>query len=277
MLKIDHFASLFRAADKKKISIPTIDVSRVLLVTDVDTEKSMNVWEDWQSFFSRDVDVDVLDGDKSKDLASIVQKVEESQCDLILSYRCLHTENWRYPYAIGSYIEVLTQLTSIPLLLLPHIEEEAIKYEPPSSVVLISDDLTQEEELLGYACAFCHKEGTITLVDLEHTAYLERILSIVGKIPQIDTDMAQEKIQEQLLKESLEWVQRSQDIISLRSSLTLHHTQISQSRMSDCIDIVEQSGAQMLVLNTKDADQLAIHGQIYPFMVQFRNIPLLLR
>ncbi len=40
--------------------------------------------------------------------------------------------------------------------------------------------------------------------------------------------------------------------------------------------LVTDHGADLLVLNTKDDDQLAIHGLAYPLMVELRQVPMLL-
>ena len=40
--------------------------------------------------------------------------------------------------------------------------------------------------------------------------------------------------------------------------------------------IVEEKDADLLVMNTKDQDQLAMHGLAYPLAIEVRTIPLLL-
>ena len=42
------------------------------------------------------------------------------------------------------------------------------------------------------------------------------------------------------------------------------------------IDIVKEHQVDLLVLNTKDEDQLAMHGLAYPLAVDLRQIPLLM-
>ena len=93
MLKLDHFASVFRAADKDIISIPKYPLSKVLLVTDVSYEKSLEIWKRWEPLFFQSIEVTILHGEESKDISLITQKVDASQCDLIVSYRCLHSDN----------------------------------------------------------------------------------------------------------------------------------------------------------------------------------------
>ena len=40
--------------------------------------------------------------------------------------------------------------------------------------------------------------------------------------------------------------------------------------------LVEDTGANLLVLNTRDEDQLAMHGLAHPLAVGLRRIPLLM-
>ncbi|MBT6695302.1 MAG: hypothetical protein HOB12_06590, partial [Gemmatimonadales bacterium] len=40
--------------------------------------------------------------------------------------------------------------------------------------------------------------------------------------------------------------------------------------------LVSEHEADLLVMNTKDDDQLAMHGLAYPLAIQVRSIPLLL-
>jgi hypothetical protein len=40
--------------------------------------------------------------------------------------------------------------------------------------------------------------------------------------------------------------------------------------------MVEENEADLLVMHTKDDDQLAMHGLAYPLAIEVRSIPLLL-
>ena len=46
--------------------------------------------------------------------------------------------------------------------------------------------------------------------------------------------------------------------------------------LSEYRTIVEENDADLLVMNTKDDDQLAMHGLAYPLAIEVRSIPLLL-
>ena len=46
--------------------------------------------------------------------------------------------------------------------------------------------------------------------------------------------------------------------------------------VSDCQQLLEEHGVDMVVMNTKDDEQLAMHGLAYPLAIELRETPLLL-
>ncbi len=47
-------------------------------------------------------------------------------------------------------------------------------------------------------------------------------------------------------------------------------------RIQEYRRLIEDHHVDMLVLNTLDGDQLAMHGQAYPLAVELRAVPLLM-
>ncbi len=47
-------------------------------------------------------------------------------------------------------------------------------------------------------------------------------------------------------------------------------------RIEEYRRLVEDQRVDLLVLNTLDGDQLAMHGQAYPLAVELRAVPLLM-
>jgi hypothetical protein len=47
-------------------------------------------------------------------------------------------------------------------------------------------------------------------------------------------------------------------------------------RLRTYVELVESHTVSLLVLNTKDEDQHAMHGLAYPLAVELRQIPLLM-
>ena len=279
MLKLDHFASLFRAADKDRIIIPDVSIHRILLVTDMNHEESLQLWDRWKGLFEPSVDIRIFDAEISQRLPSLIEAMKPVECDLVITYRCLHSDAWQYPYAIGSYVEVLTQIMPFPVLLMPHPQQHTDTYTKPKHLLLFSSELTNESELVGFANAFVtSKDQSLTMVQMDDQATYDRIFEIISKIPQIDTDDAQYYIQERRSLEMKDWVMRCIDALEKKGNAPhLSYMDIHDPSMKKCASLIEEHQADLLIINTKDDEQLAIHGLAYPIMVQFRNIPLLLR
>ena len=47
-------------------------------------------------------------------------------------------------------------------------------------------------------------------------------------------------------------------------------------RVSEYRALAERNGAELMVMHTKDEDQLAMHGLAYPLAVELRHLPLLM-
>ena len=47
-------------------------------------------------------------------------------------------------------------------------------------------------------------------------------------------------------------------------------------RLSEYRRLIEAHAVDLLIMNTKDDDQLAMHGMVYPLTVCLRDIPLLM-
>ena len=48
------------------------------------------------------------------------------------------------------------------------------------------------------------------------------------------------------------------------------------TRIQEYRDLIRSHKVDLLVMNTKDKDQLAMHGMAYPLAVELRELPLLL-
>ena len=58
--------------------------------------------------------------------------------------------------------------------------------------------------------------------------------------------------------------------VDIKSIVTLGH------RLKEYRTLIEQHEVDLLVFDTKDEDQLAMHGLSYPLAVELRQIPLLM-
>ncbi len=286
MSKLDEFESAFKSASKAVYSFARVKVAKVLVVTDLTIEQSQVFAEDVKDF------LDVL-GDRSaiewhthhvspeEDVGDLLREVENERPDLICCYRNLHGRARSFPFSLGSLVDVLTQATSTPVLLLPAPTKEG-RLDPSSrrttKVMVLTDLLTGCDRLINYGVHFADADGTLVLAHLEDDTVFERYIETIGKIPAIDTELARDRIRVQLLKEPSDYIESARAEINreLDCELTIVKEVTMGHRVADCKALIESHDIALVVMITKDDDQLAMHGLAYPLAVELRSVPLLM-
>ena len=80
-----------------------------------------------------------------------------------------------------------------------------------------------------------------------------------------------------MLKEPIDFIQSCRDKLGqYRTSLHVEEIVVMGHRLDTYRKLVETHQVDLLVINTKDEDQLAMHGLAYPLAVELREIPLLM-
>jgi len=112
---------------------------------------------------------------------------------------------------------------------------------------------------------------------IEDEAAFERTMTAVSKIPSIDTDTARQAIAAQLLKEPADFIASCRKgLAAAGKALDVTEIVAFGHRLKTYRTHIDQHHADLLVMNTKDEDQLAMHGLAYPLAVELRHIPLLM-
>jgi hypothetical protein len=141
----------------------------------------------------------------------------------------------------------------------------------------ISDHLTDDHRLVNHALRFTENGGTLWLTHVEDKATLGRYMEVISKIPTIETDDAREALREQLLKEPQDYIAGCVEVVRAAGThVTVEGLVLFGSRLAEYKRLIEQHTVDLLVLNTKDQDQLAMHGIAYALAVELRQIPLLM-
>lgn len=259
-----------------------VEVASILVVTDLEAYEASLFMDRVRAFLT------VLDGEavtwtvaNGEDFASVrdlLDLVEQRRPDLICTYRNLRTEAWRWPFTLGDDLEVLTQATTTPVLVLPHprAAEDGIP-AGTGRVMAITDHLTGEHRLVNYAARCTAPGGTLTLTHVEDDVHFARVIDVISKIPEIDTDLARTEIRRRLLKEPHDYIGSCAEVLAaagmdttVAEIVTLGH------RLSTYTQLVEEHNVDLLVMHTKDEDQLAMHGLAYPLAVELRATPMLM-
>lgn len=285
MTKVDQFESMFRAASREVFRQERVEIGSVLVITDRDGPGAKAFGDRVRGFLTV---VGAGEGAKWRDVAGtefrtageLLELVESAGADLICTYRNLHSGAWRWPYSLGTHLDLLTQHTKVPVLVLPHPEANRSAghaFEDTKTVMAITNHLSGDRRLVNWAIRFTETDGTLWLTHVEDETTFERYLDAISKIPTIDTDEARAALSEQLLKAPREYIASCREVlraeglpVSIEKLVSFGH------HLSDYRRLIEEHKVDLLVVNTKDEDQLAMHGIAYALAVELRQIPILM-
>jgi hypothetical protein len=283
MTKLDVFESVFKSADKPVYAYERIEFERVLVVTDLSDAEAAPLLDSLRRFLSVLGDAaswQHLPGEDFASVGQLLEQVEAARPDLVVTYRHLHSQAWRWPHGLGEYLDVLSQATDVPVLVLPHPgAERALPHAVANTdrVMAITDHLTSDARLIDYALRFTAPSGSCWLTHIESQREFDHFQAAVEKIPEIDTDDARQLIEAQLLKAPRDYIRSCRAVIEAEGlSVQLEAIVAMGDRVEEYRHLVEDHGVDLLVLETLDGDQLAMHGQAYPLAVELRGIPLLM-
>jgi nucleotide-binding universal stress UspA family protein len=285
MSRIDQFESVFRAAGRTVYRYDPMVLERVLVVTDLDAAGAAGVGGQARQFLDQHGLVDEphwrnVAGVEFSTVKDLLDLVAAETPDLICTYRHLHSQAWHWPYSLGEHLDVLAQATPIPVLVLPHpkagrIAEHAM--QDTGVVMAMTDHLTGDHRLVSYAADMVDRGRRLLITHVEDGQTFDRYMDIIAKLPRINTDEAREDIQRQLLEEPRDYIESCrQGLAEHRPDLTVEAIVEVGHNLAEYSRLVEHHEVDLLVLNTKDADQLAMHGLAYPVVMELRQIPLLL-
>ncbi len=281
MTDIDQFESVFRSADKAVFVYQPFEVGSMLVVTDLPDDDAARFADTVRGFLGvlTGTAVTVTAGGEFETIRDLLRVVEAAQPDLVCTYRHLHTTQWQDPFTMGEYVEVLTQATTHPILVLPHprAEQAAHALQNTDMVMAITDHLTGDHALVNRAARFTAPGGRLILAHIEDESTFERYLGVISRIPELDTRIARETIRQQLLKEPADYIESCRrGLAEAGVNLEVEPVVEIGRRLLEYRRLVEQREVDLLILHTKDDDQLAMHGLAYPLCVELREIPLLL-
>ncbi len=283
MTQIDQFESAFKSASKTLYEHATVQIDSVLVVTDRPRAEADAYAERVRSFLpilGENLAWRTVADREYVNAEELLPIVEQAAPDLVVTYRNLLTTSWRFPHSLGSCVNVLTQVGKAPVLLLPHPlagRELDHALENTDRVMCVAGHLTGDHRLVNYGARFTDPGGALYLAHVEDDTVFERYMDTISKIPEIETSVARETIAVQLLKEPRDYIESCRAVLreagvdlAVEDVVTLGHRVATYRRF------VEKYELDLLVLHTKDEDQLAMHGLAYPLAVEMRQIPLLL-
>lgn len=283
MSNIDQFESIFKSSIKEKFSYNQPEFKDILIVTDLqdqEVDDFSNKIKDFLSFLDADgLNYTVITGNMFSSTEELLEVVDQNNPDLICTYRNLHSNAWKFPHSLGEYIDVLLQKNSVAVLLVPH-PKAGYAYEHAfdgmENVMAITDHLAKDHHLVNFAAKFTKENGVLHLAHIEDQVYFDRVIDAISKIPEIDTDSAEELIKEKLLEDARDYVKSCREELTKHHQIKIHSIVKFAHFLSHYRNQIEKEKINLLVINTKDDDQLAMHGVAYPLAVELRQISLLM-
>ncbi len=285
MTNVDQFESMFRSASRDVFRPEPVNVESVLVVTDCDEENAKLFGDRIRNFLKvviagEKVRWRNVHGSEFATAGELLALVESATPDVICTYRNLHSGAWKWPYSLGTHVDLLTQHTDVPVMLLPHPKAEQSakqRFENTDKVMAITGRMTGDDRLVNHAVRFTEAGGTLWLTHVEDEATFRRYMGVISKIPTIDTDEAREAVREQLLKEPQDYIDGCVEVLQKAgTNVKVEDVVVFGHHLTEYKRLIEQHEVDLLVLNTKDKDQLAMHGIAYALAVELRQIPLLM-
>lgn len=285
MSRIDQFESVFKAASRTSFEHRPQNLNKVLLVSDL-TEKDAWLYAAGIKRFLASIDPNEeiewssAAEDRGREIGDLLEVVEQERPDLICTYRSLYSEGWRWPFSLGEHLDVLTQATTTPVMVMPRPDSEYWQQETldTRSVIAMTDHLDGDEALVRWSVSCTAPGGVLRLVHVEDDKIFRRYVDeVIGKIPEFDTDRARDLIARQLLKDPGEYIETvSAGLAEAGVDVRIEKLVEFGSRLDRVKEWVQESDADLLVVETKDDDQMAMHGLTYPIAVELRSVPLLM-
>lgn len=161
MTQIDQFESVFKAASRTLYQHQPVCLRKVLVISDLNPEGTEALTERLRTFLAaldkrQRMSWQSTSAEAYDSVGDMLDQVARAEPDLICTYRNLKTNAWRWPYTLGDHLEVLTQVSPTPILVVPRPEHEAHAraLRATQTVMAITDHLTGDDRLVNHAVSF---------------------------------------------------------------------------------------------------------------------------
>ena len=279
---IDEFESIFRRSERELFQYVDIPIESIAVVSDSDsavTDSTIEMVKKFVPRFQDSISWRCITGDQYRTVAELREKLDEQQTDLIITRRHLHEESFVPQHSLGVYLDVLTQTTSIPVFVLPgsSVNPASVADNICDRVMIVADHISGDNRLINYGARMCREGGTMWLCHVEDNVVFERYMQAIERIPEIDSDDARILIENQLIKDAQEFIDGcSQTIQDEGPNITVNSHVGRGHHLRDYQKLISDNDVDLLVLNTKDDDQLAMHGRAYSLSVELTDVSMLL-
>lgn len=283
-MKLDDFDAVFRSAVKDRFTLTAPSIGSVLLLTDMLPSEAATLETVVKRLLGKaavrtELAWRTAGGDEVSSIDDMLALVAELEPDLVVCYRHLLGARKDLKHSLGSAVDTLTQATSVPILLLPpptrpNFEQLCAGLD---RVLVITDHLSGDDRLANWGVALCADRGTLYLAHVEDQAVFDRYTEVLRMIPDVDTEDTMARFRKKLLGRPADFIKTIADgLAETGISETVVPIVTMAHALSDYKRLIETHDIQLVVMNTKDAAQLAMHGMAYALSVEIQDRPLLL-
>ncbi len=284
MIDLDHIESQFRAAVKEQPQFKQPKVETAVVITDLPRADAENLLTQVREFLK------VLDSDSLvswhilgvgdfQGVRGLLGKLEELRPDFVVSYRHLFEPEKELPHSLGTYIDMLTQATDIPVLLLPNPARPSFDKALTNTdrVLVVTDHIVGDHGLINWGLRLVELQGKLILSHIEDNRVFARFIDVISRLPDIPTDLARDQIKKQMLKEASEFLGKVKVAIETQHEKVKVDVVVRQGHtVKDFKEVCGEHEVDILVFNTNDKDQLAMAGRAYSMAVEMIDTPLLM-
>jgi hypothetical protein len=283
---LDEFETPARAAEQKPFAYIDVPIKKATLVTDGSPQEAFALKQSITAFIPRLQSVNqwcYLTGEDYHNVGELLDALIEQPTDLIVTYRHLQEKSFIPQHSLGVYLDVLTQATSTPVLVLPGTAAEPIslKGKVCDRVMVVTDHILGQHALVNHGVRFCGKQpqgqGELWLCHVEDDLVFARYMRTISHIPEIDAKVTETQLDRRLLKEASDFIDASIAELKRHKLPLVFHSYVERGhRLRQYRELVNENQIELLVANTKDEDQLAMHGMAYSLSVELTHVAMLL-
>ena len=279
---IDEFESIFKRSERTLYHYADVSIRKVAVITDGNQFMAAELSSDIKRFLphlAEQPEWQYVTGDQYHNVNDLLRIMTERKPDLIVTSRCLDESSLVPQHTLGVYVDVMTQTLSTPILLLPGTapQPHPLGTRACEGVMVVTDNLAGDDQLVNHAVACTAAKGTIWLCHVEDDVLFRRYVEAIGRIPEINTEQAQELIAEQLVAIPNQYAQScTEGLKKAGADRTIEQIVEFGHQVNRYRQLVTQYPVDLLVTNTKDKDQLAMHGIAYALSVELTEVAQLL-
>lgn len=280
MTQIDEFESIFRRAERERFSYQPMPMSRVALLTDRDRDFAESAVSAVQRHLPAlaGSEFELVTGDRFSTVNEVIELLTDLEPDLVVTFRHLQEGMLVPQHSLGVYLDVLTQVLKPPVLMLPGTSADPdLPTTEAKSVLVLTDHIRGDARLISAAAAFAPAAAELHLAHVEDDLVFQRYMNTIDRIPGLNSDVARDQLEATLLGDARQYMEAA--VEGLEAAGVPHTTTLHLERghrLKAFKSLIEQSAADVCVFNTKDDEQLAMHGMAYAVAVEVVDRSLLL-